>query len=107
MTREQEKRRAELSIKLLKMGKALMSEGTDNDDAVISSVGSYMILISGLIFDEEDISFFTQLCGMVSAKNLFDSMGSDNPISKMGGVNPDDIIKNIEQIIRDNDKRKD
>lgn len=67
------KRHDELSDKIFKMGFALHEEGAEKDDNIISSVGDFMILISGLIHDEGDVDLFGELCAMFSAKKILDA----------------------------------
>jgi hypothetical protein len=54
-------RHLELSAKFIEMGQALMKEGKDSKDYTISQSGTFMILIGGLMFDENDVQQFGQL----------------------------------------------
>lgn len=67
------KRHEELMDKIFRMGYALHEEGQDKDDYRITAIGDFMILISGLIHDEDDISLFGELCSMFSAKKILES----------------------------------
>lgn len=67
-------RHLELSSKFIEMGQALMKEGKANNDYNISQTGTFMILIGGLLFDENDVQQFGQLCAMFSAKKILDNM---------------------------------
>lgn len=67
-------RRLELSSKLIEMGQALLTEGTEVNDYTIIQSGNFMILIGSLMFDEEDIYQFAQLCSMFSAKKILSNM---------------------------------
>lgn len=82
---ELNKRHDELSEKIFKMGFALHEEGIENDDETITHIGDFMVLISGLIHDEDDVYLFGQLCSMFSAKKILDaqiSMGEMTPKSE-------------------------
>ena len=68
----------ELSSKFIEMGRALIKEGEDTNDYSISQIGSIMILISGLLFEEEDVYKFAELCSMYSAKKILESMENTN-----------------------------
>lgn len=97
-------RHLELSSKFLEMGHALMKEGKDKKDYAISQSGTFMIMIGGLMLDEDDIQQFGQLCSMFSAKKILDSMeSSGNPINfnKIKGPNDEsyeDFIKRINKL---------
>jgi hypothetical protein len=62
----------ELSLKLLKIGEALIMEGEDKKDYVISNIGNFIIFISSLIYDEDDIHLFSEMCSMIAAKKMMD-----------------------------------
>lgn len=97
-------RRLELTTKFMKMGKALMDEGTEFDDVTISQLGTMLIFLGGLAFDENDVNKFSDLISMFSAKKLFDTMDeNESPISQMlrdkaNSSTYDDIIKSIEDL---------
>lgn len=97
-------RRLELTTKFMKMGKALMEEGAENDDITISQLGTMLIFLGGLAFDENDVNKFSELVSMFSAKKLFDTMEeNDTPFSKMmkdraDRHSYDDIISSIESL---------
>ena len=67
------KRYDELSEKIFKMGFALHEEGQEKEDYVISTIGDFMILVSGLLHDEDDVTLFGELCAMFSAKKILDA----------------------------------
>ena len=62
----------ELSIKLLKIGEALIMEGEDKQDYVISTIGNFIIFISSLIYDENDMHVFSEMCSMIAAKKMME-----------------------------------
>lgn len=62
----------ELAIKLLKIGEALIMEGEDKEDYIISNIGNFIIFISSLIYDESDIHIFSEMCSMMAAKKMMD-----------------------------------
>jgi hypothetical protein len=70
------KRHEELSDKIFKMGFGLHEEGQVSGDYIISSIGDFMILISGLIHDKDDVMLFGEICGMFSAKKILDAQMS-------------------------------
>ena len=94
-------RRLELSSKFLEMGQALIKEGKDKKDYSITQSGSFIILIAGLILEENDIVEFSNLCSMFSAKKLLDGLEkSDSDITnflknKSDSESYDDFIKRI------------
>jgi hypothetical protein len=45
----------ELSLKLLKIGEALIMEGEEKEDFNILSTGNFITFISSIIYDEEDV----------------------------------------------------
>lgn len=90
-----EKRHEELSAKIFKMGEALMKEGENKDDYVITNTGNFMILISGLMFDKDDIHLFGELCAMFSAKKLLDTQASLGPMAHMG---EDELFRMINKL---------
>ncbi len=62
----------ELSLKLLKIGDALIMEGESKQDYIISNIGNFIIFISSLIYDENNIHLFSEMCGMIAAKKMMD-----------------------------------
>ena len=73
MENKKEKRREELAIKILEMGNALHNEGLENEDSIVEGVGGIITMISGLLYDEKDVMFFSEICAMFSAKKLFEA----------------------------------
>lgn len=71
-------RRLDLSSKFIEMGQALMMEGKENKDYAVSQTGTFLILIGGILFDENDVQLFGQLCSMFSAKKVLDNMEATN-----------------------------
>jgi len=107
-------RRLELSSKFLEMGQALMKEGTEKKDYCISQSGSFMILLAGVILDEQDVADFGNLCSMFSAKKLLEGMErSDSDMTnflkaKADDESYDDFIKRINRFMGgDKDTPKD
>lgn len=101
-------RRLELSSKFLEMGQALMKEGKEKEDYSISQSGSFMILIAGIILEENDVFEFANLCSMFSAKKLLDGMEQSNSDmtnflkNKADSESYDDFIKRINKFKDDN-----
>jgi len=107
-------RRLELSSKFLEMGQALILEGKKNKDFAISQSGSFMILLAGVILDEQDVADFGNLCSMFSAKKLLDGMEESNSDmtnflkAKADDESYDDFIKRINRFMGgDKDTPKD
>jgi hypothetical protein len=63
----------ELSLKILKIGEALIMEGEEKEDFRILNIGNFIIFISSLIYDENDIKLFSELCSMLAAKKMMES----------------------------------
>ena len=101
-------RHMELSSKLIEMGQALMVEGRDSKDYSVSQTGTFMILLGGLLFDENDVQQFGLLCSMFSAKKVLDNMESaQSPITeflkkKSNDESYEDFIKRINKLRGDN-----
>ena len=55
---ENENRHLELSNKFLQMGQALINEGINNNDYIISQSGTIMILVASLMEMSKICSFF-------------------------------------------------
>lgn len=97
-------RRLDISAKLIEMGQSLMTEGKESDDYSISQVGSFMILIGGLLFNEKDIYVFGELCSMYSSKKVLESLETlipnlSNFIMEKGEYESyDDLIKRINKL---------
>jgi hypothetical protein len=70
-------RRLQLTSKFVQMGKALVEEGRQKDDPIIAQLGSMIIFLGGICFDDEDVMKFGDLVSMYSAKKLVESMEDD------------------------------
>ncbi len=81
------KRHDELSEKLFNIGNTLIKEGTNKEDYTITSVGNFMILVSGIIFEERDVQLFSDLCAMFSAKKVIDSQYGDASTESLNDLN--------------------
>lgn len=95
MDKDNEKRHMELSAMIFEMGVALSKEGDDKDDYIISGAGNIMTLVSGLLYDEEDMVLFGELCAMFSAKKLMDSQAELGPL---GGMGEDELFRIITRL---------
>ena len=101
-------RHLELSSKLIEMGNALISEGSQNKDYITSQSGTFLILIGGLLFDENDVQLFSQLCGMFSAKKILENMEDYGDVriesikAKSIDETYEDFIKRINKLREDN-----
>lgn len=105
-----EDRHLDLSMKFLEMGQALINEGNEKGDYSISSCGSFMILIGGLILDEDDIFMFGELCSMFSSKKILEDMQNNSSyqseINKLKNQTYDDFIKRINKLRNNDDEMK-
>ena len=77
MSKKQENRHLDLSDKFLEMGHALMKEGY-NKDLTITQTGSFFILLSTLVTNEEDMNLFSSICSMFSAKKILENLDKEN-----------------------------
>ena len=74
-------RRLQLTSKFVQMGKALVEEGKASGDLIIAQLGSMIIFIGGICFDDEDVIKFGDVVSMYSAKKLIESMEeNEDPI---------------------------
>lgn len=69
-------RRIELSNKFVDMGKALLNEGYEIKDYSVTQSGTMILLLAGLMMDQDDMIIFAELCSMFSAKKIL--MGLDD-----------------------------
>ncbi len=97
-------RRLELTTKFMKMGQALMHEGSETGDVTVSQLGTMLIFLGGLAFDENDVNKFSELVSMFSAKKLFDNLDENDSSflremkSRADSGTYDDIIRAIEDM---------
>jgi hypothetical protein len=59
---------------LFKWEEALVEEGKEKNDQIISQLGSMIIFLGGICFDDEDVIKFGDLVSMFSAKKLIESL---------------------------------
>lgn len=85
----------ELSLKLLKIGEALLMEGEEKQDFNILSTGNFLIFISSLIYDSEDVKLFSEMCGMMAAKKMMDENEMMGLISDLSFSELQELIKKI------------
>lgn len=74
MAESRKDRHLDVSSKLVAMGNALTKEGREHDDNSITQIGGYMVLIGGVLFSEDDVKLFGNLCSMFAAKKILDNM---------------------------------
>lgn len=95
-------RHLELSGKFIEMGQALVAEGRNDKDYVITSAGTFFTLIGGLMYDEKDVSLFAEICSMFSAKKVLENMENDMDMVKDIGLNTkhnyEDLINRINKL---------
>jgi len=75
----------ELSQKLFKLGEALSDEGREANDYTITATGNLLIFVAGLMFDEDDLFFMSELSSMFSTKKVveFEFQGEELDMKKM------------------------
>ena len=71
-------RRLQLKSKFVQMGKALVEEGRESNDLIIAQLGSMIIFLGGICFNDEDVTKFGELVSMYSAKKLVESLEENN-----------------------------
>ena len=104
MSKKQDNRHLVISSKLIEMGNALMKEGYESKDFSITQTGTFLILIGGVLFSEEDVKLFGQLCSMFSSKKILDNLEEDNSTigdylrNKGMSESYDNFIKRIEDL---------
>jgi hypothetical protein len=87
----------EISMKLLKVGEALIMEGEDKEDFTITNIGNFIIFISSLIYDEGDIFIFSELCSMMAAKKMVGENEVMNLIGDLSFSELQDLIMQIKK----------
>lgn len=90
-----EDRYFELGLKILKIGEALVIEGSEKDDYNIHNVGNIMLFLSSIIHDEDDIRLFSDLCGMLAAKNMMEDSEMFDLLHGLSFEELDKLIKMI------------
>lgn len=66
----------DLSVKFFQMGQALIQEGQEKKDFTITNVGNFLVFIAGIMLDEDDIDYMSNIFAMYSAKKLLDEHAS-------------------------------
>ena len=100
-------RRLELTSKFVQMGKALVDEGRSLDDPIIAQLGSMIIFLGGICFDDDDVMKFGDLVSMYSAKKLIESMeDNEDPVlmairKKAESDTYENILEGIDGLIDD------
>jgi hypothetical protein len=89
------------------MGKALVEEGRESNDLIIAQLGSMIIFLGGICFDDEDVMKFGDLVSMYSAKKLIESMeDNEDPVlmairKKAESDTYENILEGIDGLIDD------
>ena len=107
MGKKNNKRHDELSDKIFKIGYALHEEGQEFGDDIITSIGDFMILISGIIHDENDVVLFGEICGMFSAKNILDAQLQVGAIEPKTEEELNDLLKKMKDHLENMDDEDD
>lgn len=100
-------RRLQLTSKFVQMGKALVEEGREKEDPIIAQLGSMIIFLGGICFDDEDVMKFGDLVSMYSAKKLVESLEEDrDPVlmairKKAESDTYENILEGIDGLIDD------
>jgi hypothetical protein len=63
----------ELSEKLYNLGITLGDEGEKKEDFIIGTTGNLLVFIAGLLYDEDDLYFISEMLTMFSAKKILQS----------------------------------
>jgi hypothetical protein len=90
-----EERYDELALKLLKIGEALIMEGEEKDDFTILNIGNFIIFISSLIYEENDIKLFSELCSMMAAKKMMEEGELMNLLGELSFSELQELIEKI------------
>lgn len=104
MKNKETDRRLEISGMLLEMGQALIKEGEEKKDYVITQCGTFFIFMAGIMFSEEDVYLFGELCSMFNAKKILESLDhTHNPLfdmlrTKTENESYSDFIKRISKL---------
>ncbi len=85
----------EISMKLLRVGEALIMEGEDKEDFTILSVGNFIIFISSIIYDENDVHLFSEFCSMMAAKKMMGDSELMDLLSTLDFKELQALVKNI------------
>ncbi len=100
-------RRLELTSKFVQMGKALVDEGRSLEDPIIAQLGSMIIFLGGICFEDEDVLKFGDLVSMYSAKKLMESMEeNEDPVlmairKKAEADTYENILEGVDELIQD------
>ncbi len=100
-------RRLELTSKFVQMGKALVDEGRSLEDPIIAQLGSMIIFLGGICFEDEDVLKFGDLVSMYSAKKLMESMEeNEDPVlmairTKAESDTYENILEGVDELIQD------
>jgi hypothetical protein len=87
----------ELSLKLLKIGEALIMEGEEKEDFNILSTGNFITFISSIIYDEEDVKFFSDVCSMIAAKKMMEESEIMTLLNDLSFMELQELIKQIKK----------
>jgi hypothetical protein len=86
-------RHDELSIKLLRTGEALISEGTQRGDDIITQIGNITIFMGGLIHNKSDLEFLSEVCTMMASKSMLSEGGLMEILSDLSMGEIEELIK--------------
>lgn len=89
------KRYDELSLKLMKIGEALIIEGEEKDDYTILNLGNFIIFIASLVYEEEDIKLFSEICGMMAAKKMAEDSEIMQLLTSLSFTELQEVIEKI------------
>jgi len=76
MENKNKERRKDVSEKLLKIAESLQVEGKENEDINLELGANMVMLIGGILENEEDLKTLSDLCAMFSAKRILDNMAN-------------------------------
>lgn len=98
-------RRLEISSKLLQIGQSLVEEGQNSGDKNISYNGTSLILLAGVMLNDEDMKLFADLCSMFSAKKVLESMMGTPSEESLNRLKNDDLGDVLRRLADDNERR--
>jgi len=75
-------RRLELASKFMKMGRSLIEEGEETGFENARHAGANLVLLSGLMLNDEDMAMFQYVSSMFSSKQILDNM-RESPLAGM------------------------
>lgn len=98
-------RHDELNIKLLRTGDALVNEGIERNDETITQIGNIIIFTSGLIYNQRDLDFFSEICSMMAARSMLSEGGLMDILSDLSMDEIEDLVRIIKSRGKNDDTK--